>query len=113
MHQTIYIHLHLTAGAVAPKFADSEGLYLYNPNINLVLGNLYQPLILGSDGKTLVLKLLELQINQKYINRFILITLVLTRLTKVLRVTFIHVLTLRIVVLRLVPYIVLIMEKPC
>jgi hypothetical protein len=40
-----------SAGAVAPKFADSEGLYLYNPNINLVLGNLYQPLILGSDGK--------------------------------------------------------------
>ncbi len=39
-----------SAGAVAPKFADSEGLYLYNPNINLVLGNLYQPLILGSDG---------------------------------------------------------------
>ncbi|MFW1924344.1 hypothetical protein ACG90D_20070, partial [Acinetobacter geminorum] len=29
----------------------SEGLYLYNPNINLVLGNLYQPLMLGSDGK--------------------------------------------------------------
>lgn len=40
-----------SAGALAPKFADSEGLYLYNPNINLVLGNLYQPLILGSDGK--------------------------------------------------------------
>ncbi|EHU1902678.1 TPA: hypothetical protein ACIFB9_001365 [Acinetobacter baumannii] len=40
-----------STSAVAPKFADSEGLYLYNPNINLVLGNLYQPLILGSDGK--------------------------------------------------------------
>lgn len=40
-----------STGAVAPKFADSEGLYLYNPNINLVLGNLYQPLVLGSDGK--------------------------------------------------------------
>ncbi|WP_151819321.1 hypothetical protein [Acinetobacter seifertii] len=38
-------------GAVAPKFADTEGLYLYNPNINLVLGNLYQPIVLGSDGK--------------------------------------------------------------
>lgn len=43
-----------STGAIAPKFADTEGLYLYNPNINLVLGNLYQPLILGSDGKTLV-----------------------------------------------------------
>jgi len=40
-----------STGAVAPKFADNEGLYLYNPNINLVLGNLYQPLVLGSDGK--------------------------------------------------------------
>lgn len=40
-----------STGAIAPKFADTEGLYLYNPNINLVLGNLYQPLILGSDGK--------------------------------------------------------------
>ncbi|MBC6802242.1 hypothetical protein [Acinetobacter baumannii] len=40
-----------STSAVAPKFADREGLYLYNPNINLVLGNLYQPLILGSDGK--------------------------------------------------------------
>lgn len=40
-----------SSGAIAPKFADTEGLYLYNPNINLVLGNLYQPLILGSDGK--------------------------------------------------------------
>lgn len=101
-----------SAGAVAPKFADSEGLYLYNPNINLVLGNLYQPLILGSDGKNFSIEMHELQINQKYINRFILITLVLTRLTKVLHVTFIRVLTLRIVVSRLVPYIVLIMEKP-
>ncbi len=40
-----------STGAIAPKFADSEGLYLYNPNINLVLGNLYQPVILGTDGK--------------------------------------------------------------
>jgi len=47
----LYTPAYDSAGAVAPKFADSEGLYLYNPNINLVLGNLYQPLILGSDGK--------------------------------------------------------------
>lgn len=38
-------------GGVAPTFAENEGLYIYNPNINLVLGTLYQPLILGSDGK--------------------------------------------------------------
>ncbi|HFQ6818610.1 TPA: hypothetical protein ACHYS9_002505 [Acinetobacter baumannii] len=38
-------------GGVAPTFAENEGLYIYNPNNNLVLGTLYQPLILGSDGK--------------------------------------------------------------
>lgn len=38
-------------GGVAPTFDANEGLYLYNPNINLVLGTLYQPLILSSDGK--------------------------------------------------------------
>jgi hypothetical protein len=38
-------------GGVAPTFDGNEGLYLYNPNINLVLGTLYQPLILSSDGK--------------------------------------------------------------
>lgn len=39
---------------LAPTFDANEGLYLYNPNINLVLGSLYQPLVLSSDGKTLV-----------------------------------------------------------
>jgi len=40
-----------SANPKAPTFADNEGLYLYYPNINLVLGNLYQPVIFGSDGK--------------------------------------------------------------
>ncbi len=41
-------------GGLAPTFDANEGVYLYNPNINLVLGSLYQPLVLSSDGKTLV-----------------------------------------------------------
>lgn len=31
------------AGRLAPVFDSNEGLYLYSPNINLVLGNMYQP----------------------------------------------------------------------
>lgn len=42
---------------IAPNFSDNEGLYLYYPNINLVLGNLYQPVILGSDGKNFSIEL--------------------------------------------------------
>ncbi|MEB7641128.1 hypothetical protein [Acinetobacter pittii] len=44
-------------GGVAPTFEANEGLYLYNPNINLVLGSLYQPLVLSSDGKNFSLEL--------------------------------------------------------
>ena len=48
----------MSSGA-APKFAPDEGIYLYNPNINLVLGSQWQPLVLGvaDDGKNLVLEL--------------------------------------------------------
>ncbi len=43
----------------APTFDANEGLFLYNPNINLVLGSLFQPLTVGvgDDGKNLVLEL--------------------------------------------------------
>jgi hypothetical protein len=40
----------------APNFSPNEGLFIYNPNINLVLGSLYQPVILGSDGKNFSLE---------------------------------------------------------
>ena len=43
-------------GGAAPTFKADEGLFLYNPNINLVLGPLYQPLILGTDGKNFSLE---------------------------------------------------------
>ncbi|RKG34508.1 hypothetical protein [Acinetobacter tianfuensis] len=40
----------------APLFDPSEGLYLYSPNINLVLGNIYQPFVVGSEGKNIILE---------------------------------------------------------
>lgn len=44
---------------VAPSFDPNEGLFLYNPNINLVLGSLYQPLTVGvaPDGKNITLEI--------------------------------------------------------
>ena len=46
------------SGGTMPEFADTEGLFLYKPNINLVLGSQWQPVILGvaPDGKNLVLE---------------------------------------------------------
>lgn len=43
-------------GSLAPIFHDTEGLYLYSPNINLVLGNMYQPFIVGSEGNNIILE---------------------------------------------------------
>ncbi|WP_263576851.1 hypothetical protein [Acinetobacter pseudolwoffii] len=43
-------------GSAAPIFHDSEGLYLYSPNINLVLGNMYQPFVVGSEGNNIILE---------------------------------------------------------
>lgn len=43
-------------GGNAPAFNGNEGLFIYNLNTNLVLGNLYQPVILGSDGKNFSLE---------------------------------------------------------
>ncbi|MFW1817090.1 hypothetical protein ACG9X6_20910 [Acinetobacter guillouiae] len=44
-------------GGTAPTFSDKEGIYIYNLNTNLVLGSLYQPLILGSDGTNFSIEL--------------------------------------------------------
>ncbi|MGR0305753.1 hypothetical protein [Acinetobacter beijerinckii] len=41
----------------APNFSPDEGVFIYNLNTNLVLGSLYQPLILGSDGKNFSLEI--------------------------------------------------------
>ena len=43
-------------GSLAPVFHDTEGLYLYSPNVNLVLGNMYQPFVVGSEGNNIVLE---------------------------------------------------------
>lgn len=44
-------------GGGAPTFDPNDGIFIYNPNINLVLGNLFQPVILGSDGKNFSLEI--------------------------------------------------------
>ena len=44
-------------GTSAPIFDANEGLFIHNLNANLVLGSLYQPLILGSDGTNFSLEL--------------------------------------------------------
>lgn len=43
-------------GSMAPIFNPYEGLYLYSPNINLVLGNMYQPFIVGSEDNNIILE---------------------------------------------------------
>ncbi len=43
-------------GGDAPLFNAAEGLYMYSTNINLVLGNMYQPFILGSEGNNIILE---------------------------------------------------------
>lgn len=43
-------------GGNAPQFDASEGLFLYGANMNLVLGSLYQPLVVGTSGNNLVLE---------------------------------------------------------
>ena len=44
-------------GGGAPTFDANEGVFIYNPNINLVLGNLFQPVILGTDGRNFNLEI--------------------------------------------------------
>lgn len=41
----------------APIFSANDGIFIYNLNTNLVLGSLYQPLILGTDGANFSLEL--------------------------------------------------------
>lgn len=44
-------------GSGAPTFRANDGVFIHNLNTNLVLGSLYQPLILGSDGKNFSIEL--------------------------------------------------------
>lgn len=47
----------LSSGVGAPTFDATEGVFIYNPNINLILGSLYQPVIVGSDGRNFSLEI--------------------------------------------------------
>lgn len=42
--------------SVAPTFHELEGMYIYSPNINLVLGTMDQPFIVASDGNNIILE---------------------------------------------------------
>ena len=42
--------------SLGPAFNQYEGLYIYSPNINLVLGNMYQPFVVGSEGNNIILE---------------------------------------------------------
>ena len=48
-------------GGTRPDFGvnniTNDGIYLYNPNINLVLGSLYQPLTFGASGNNITMEL--------------------------------------------------------
>lgn len=50
-------------GGTAPVFDAAEGLFIYNLNTNLVLGSLYQPLIVSSDGTNFSLELARIPNN--------------------------------------------------
>jgi len=52
-------------GGNAPTFAADDGIFIYNPNINLVLGSLYQPVVLGSDGKNFSLEIARIPNKQE------------------------------------------------
>lgn len=47
----------INTATAAPIFDANEGLFIHNLNVNLVLGSLYQPLIVGSDGVNFSLEL--------------------------------------------------------
>ncbi|WP_228206891.1 hypothetical protein [Acinetobacter sp. LoGeW2-3] len=50
----------MSRDAKAPIFQPKEGLYLYSPNINLVLGNMYQPFVVGSEGNNIILEITKI-----------------------------------------------------
>jgi len=52
-------------GGNAPTFAADDGIFIYNPNINLVLGSLYQPVVFGSDGKNFSLEIARIPNKQE------------------------------------------------
>ncbi|WP_336937665.1 hypothetical protein [Acinetobacter modestus] len=65
-------------GGVVPNFAPNsyaapndrgDGIFLYDPNINLVLGNLYQPLMFSTDGNNFSIELARIPNKQEVYRR--------------------------------------------
>jgi hypothetical protein len=54
-------------GTAVPNFnansGSAEGLFFYNPNINLVIGSLYQPLVFNTDGSNFSIELARIPNN--------------------------------------------------
>lgn len=45
------------SGGLAPVFDANEGVFIHNLNANIVLGSLYQPMVVSTDGKNFTLEL--------------------------------------------------------
>lgn len=63
-------------GGVIPNFGvstsptqNADGIFLYDPNINLVLGNLYQPLMFSTDGNNFSIELARIPNKQEVYRR--------------------------------------------
>lgn len=56
-------------GGTAPTFGVNEGITINNLNVNLVLGSLYQPLVLGTDGRNITLELTRIPNKAAIYNR--------------------------------------------
>ncbi|WP_340600622.1 hypothetical protein [Acinetobacter sp. HZNU-JH01] len=59
-------------GGVVPNFqpnSNADGLFLYDVNMNLVLGNLYQPLMLSTDGNNFSIELARIPNVQEVYSR--------------------------------------------
>ncbi len=56
-------------GGTAPIFAEKEGITINNLNVNLVLGSLYQPLVLGTDGRNITLELARIPNKESIYNK--------------------------------------------
>lgn len=59
-------------GGAVPNFrpnANADGIFLYDMNVNLVLGNLYQPLMLSTDGNNFSIELARIPNAQEVYRR--------------------------------------------
>lgn len=50
-------------GGAVPQFDPNSGIFMYNPNINLPLGQLYQPIMIDTNGSNISLELARIPNN--------------------------------------------------